>query len=104
MSRYIFGYHGRAVTPETAPQVQAVMAAWQTWFGNMGSALIDIGNPAGPSQVLASNGAVSKPAGVGLTGYSIVEADSMETALKLAQGCPIFATGGSIEVAELVAM
>jgi hypothetical protein len=104
MSKYIFGYHGRAVTSETEMQDQAMMSAWRQWFGNMGTALIDIGNPAGPSQVLAGNGAVSEPAGVGLTGYSIVEADTMETAMKLAKGCPIFAAGGSIEVAELMAM
>ena len=104
MSKYIFGYHGRAITADTAPQDQAVMAAWRQWFGNMGPALVDIGNPAGPSQVLAGNGSISKPTGVGLTGYSIVEADTMETAMKLAQGCPIFAAGGSIEVAELMPM
>jgi hypothetical protein len=104
MSKYIFGYHGRAVTPETAQQDQAVMAAWQQWFRNMGPALVDIGNPAGPSQVIDPNGSVSKPQGVGLTGYSIVEAETIESAMTLAQGCPIFAAGGSIEVAELMPM
>jgi hypothetical protein len=104
MSKYIFGYHGRPVTSETAEQDQAMMSAWRQWFGNMGPALVDIGNPAGPSQVLAGNGSAGKPTGVGLTGYSIIEADSMERAMKLAEGCPIFAAGGSIEVAELMAM
>ena len=104
MAKYIFGYHGRPVTPETAQQDQAVMAAWGEWFGNMGAALVDIGNPGGPSQIVGQNGGVSKPQGVGLTRYSIVQADTIESAMKLAQGCPIFAAGGSIEVAELMPM
>ena len=70
----------------------------------MSQPLVDIGNPAGPSQVVGQNGRVSKPQDTGLTGYSIVQADTIESAMKLAQGCPIFAAGGSIEVAELMPM
>lgn len=103
MAKYIFGYHGRAMTPD-AEQDGAVMAAWRAWFRDMGPALVDVGKPAAPSKVLGPNGAVRDPDGVGLTGYSIVEAGSLDGAMTLAKGCPIFATGGSIEVAELVAM
>src|SRR5829696_4462327 len=103
MANYIFGYHGRPITPGTE-QDGAMMAAWGAWFKGMGPALLDIGKPAAPSKVLGPSGAVHEPDGVGLTGYTIVEADSLDGALALAKGCPIFAAGGSVEVAELVAM
>jgi hypothetical protein len=104
MSRYIFGYHGQPATAAMVDEDKAMMAAWGQWFRGMGHALVDMGNPAGPSKVLGASGAVRDPDGAGLTGYSIVEAGSLDDAMRLAKGCPIFAAGGSIEVAELVSM
>ncbi len=39
-----------------------------------------------------------------VTGYSFFEADDLEAAIKAAQDCPILEAGGSVEVAEVVAM
>ena len=39
-----------------------------------------------------------------LTGYSIIEAKDLDDAVRLSKGCPILLSGGSIEVAELMAM
>jgi hypothetical protein len=104
MAKYIFGYHGQAVSAESVAQDKAMMAAWGKWFRDMGPALVEIGNPAGPSKVLTADGTIAGPQGVGLTGYSIVEADTIDGAMQLANGCPIFAAGGSIEIAELMPM
>jgi hypothetical protein len=38
------------------------------------------------------------------TGYSIVEADSLESATRLAKGSPILHDGGSVEVYEALEM
>jgi hypothetical protein len=38
----------------------------------------------------------------GLTGYSIVAADSLGAASELAKGCPVFANGGSVDVYETI--
>jgi hypothetical protein len=42
--------------------------------------------------------------GSGLSGYSILEADSFAAAAELSKGCPIFAAGGSIDVYEALAI
>jgi hypothetical protein len=39
-----------------------------------------------------------------MSGYTIIEAGSMEAALAIAQTCPFLDTGGSLEVSELVEM
>ena len=39
-----------------------------------------------------------------VSGYTVISADSLELAAKHAQGCPILDAGGSVEVAETVAM
>ena len=37
-----------------------------------------------------------------MSGYSIVKADSMDTALEMARVCPFLDTGGTLEVAEMM--
>ena len=44
MAKYLFVYHGGS-HPETEAEVAAVMDAWGSWLGGMGSAVVDGGNP-----------------------------------------------------------
>lgn len=99
MAKYLLAYTGGA-TPETEAEQQAVMAAWTGWFGEIGSAIVDPGNPFGPSKAVAGGGAVSDGGPSGLTGYSLVSADSLDAAAELAKGCPVLTNGGSVEVYE----
>jgi len=99
MAKYLFAYTGGA-TPETEAEQQAVMAAWTNWFGEIGSAIADPGNPFGPSKAVAGSGAVSDGGPSGLTGYSLVTADSLDAAAELAKGCPVLTNGGAVEVYE----
>jgi len=39
-----------------------------------------------------------------MSGYTVIESESMEKALKAAKSCPFFDIGGSLEVSELVQM
>ena len=36
-----------------------------------------------------------------MSGYTIIQADSMEAALEIAQACPFLDIGGTLEVSEL---
>ena len=47
---------------------------------------------------------VSDADGPPLTGYSVVKADSLDAALKMAKACPHLDIGGSIVVAEVMEM
>jgi hypothetical protein len=103
MPKYILGFHG-GMAPSSPEEGEKAMAKWIAWYKDMGSAVADMGNPAGPSKTIGANGRVSETNGNALTGYSILEAKDMEAALALAKGCPIYAAGGSVEVAELMPM
>ena len=48
---------------------------------------------------MASDGSVVA-ATAGVTGYSVVSADSLEAALEMAKGCPHLAANGGVEVYE----
>lgn len=39
-----------------------------------------------------------------MSGYTIIEAESMEAALQIARACPFLDIGGSLEVSELIVM
>ena len=44
MAKYLLVYHGGGMAEGEAAQAE-VMAAWGTWFQNLGPALADGGNP-----------------------------------------------------------
>ena len=100
MANYVLVYKGGGgMAPDEAAR-QKIMEAWGRWFGSLGEQLVDGGNPFGPSASIAPGGSVSNSASTGLTGYSIIKADSIQKATDSAKGCPVLADGGTVEVYE----
>ncbi|MGI9335154.1 MAG: YciI family protein [Gammaproteobacteria bacterium] len=100
MAKYLFVYHGGS-KPESKDEQAKVMDAWGQWFGSMGSAVIDGGNPVGLSSTVQSDGSVVNNGGANpASGYSLIEASDLDDAVAKAKGCPILASGGSIELAQ----
>ena len=104
MAKYLFVYHGGS-RPDTKEAQAQVMAAWGQWFGSMGKAVIDGGNPVGKSSTVRSNGSVAHDGGANpASGYSLIEAASLDDALSMAKRCPLLSAGGSVEVAQAMDM
>jgi hypothetical protein len=100
---YVFLYSGGGA-PETEQEQAQVMKAWTDWFGQIGSALKDGGNPFDTEvRTIASDGSVSGGTGT-FSGYTIVTADSLDAAAAIAKGSPVLAAGGSITVHETIPM
>jgi len=95
MAKYVFAYKGGGMA-ETEEEQKAAMEAWGAWFGGLGSAVVDAGNPFAGSTSVGGNGTS------GLTGYSILSADSLDAASKHAESCPVLTNGGSVEVYEVL--
>lgn len=104
MANYVLAYHGGGM-PETEEEGRKVMAAWEAWYGELGSSLVDGGAPTGQAKTVAPDGSVHDGGGANpLSGYTVVSASSIDEAVALAKGCPIVSAGGSIEVAEALDM
>lgn len=101
MANYLLAYKGGSMA-ETPEAQEAAMKAWGDWFGTLGGAIVDGGAPFGPSTAVTANGAASPTAA--LTGYSVLTADSIDAAAKLAKGCPVLSSGGTVEVYEALPM
>jgi len=99
MANYLLIYRGGGRPQDPADQAK-VMQAWTDWFGELGSALVDGGNPASQTREIAVDGAVTTLNGGAPTGYSIIKADDIDSAVALAKGCPVLAGGASLQVVE----
>jgi hypothetical protein len=101
MANYLLLYSGGNMPANEAEQ-KAVMNEWTAWFGKLGSALVDGGNPFTPmAKTIASDGKVSDgQMGMMHSGYSIIKADSLDAAVALAKGCPVLKGGAKISVYE----
>lgn len=105
MPKYVLGYHGGGAMAESQEEIDKVMAEWGAWFGSLGEAVVDGGNPFGPAKTIGADGKITVGGGANpLTGYSVINAADLEDAVAKAQGCPVLAGGGSVEVAEAIDM
>ena len=104
MPKYVLAYHGGGMAATEAEQA-AAMAAWGAWFGSLGDAIVDGGNPTGASKTVTADGSTVDGGGANpLSGYSLVTATDLDAAVSLAKGCPILSSGGTVEVAETIDM
>lgn len=98
MANYVLVYHGGSM-PDSPEEGARVMQAWTDWFGTLGAAIVDGGNPASRTRTIAADGSVADDA-AGPSGYSILKAATLDEAVELAKGCPVLAAGASIQVVE----
>ena len=96
MTRFLVTYHGGgAPTPE---QAQEAMAAFMAWASATGDALVDPGAPLGPAKTVSSGSVSDAPADGPANGYSIIEAEDLDSAIALVKGHPFVGRGGSLLV------
>jgi hypothetical protein len=102
MGNFVLAYKGGGGMAATEEERAAAMAEWGAWFGSLGTAVVEAGAPFSASATVASDKSVGN--GGTLTGYSVLSADSLDGAVSLAKSCPIFSSGGSVEVYEAMEM
>ena len=103
MPKYVFAYHGGA-SPANEQEYKGVMEKWSKWFGEIRPSLADPGSPVGKSTTVTKAGVMNDGGPNPLSGYSLVNAASIDDAVNLAKGCPILDAGGSVEIAEAMGM
>jgi len=107
MAKFLYLYTGGQMA-ETPEAQEAAMQEWTNWFGTLGDSVTDIGNPFGAGTTVSngsgSNGSGSNGGGSKLSGYSIINAESLADAASKANKCPVLQSGGTVEVYEALAM
>lgn len=105
MAKYMLVYKGPAtdMSEFSEEQVAGIMQAWKDWMNRTGSALLDIGHPMANGYSLMDDG--SSGTAAQLNGYSIIEAEDMASAKKIAEGHPFLSEGKgnfAIDIFELM--
>jgi hypothetical protein len=78
-----------------------IMEAWQAWFDSIADRTVDQGGFSGAREI-SSAGTRELPMGMeSITGYNIIEAESLDEAEKIAKGNPFIA---GIRVYEIRSM
>lgn len=87
MKKFVLLHYG-FVTP-----TEEIKEAWGNWFATVGDKFIDMGSPFGSGKEITKDGIKELPLGLdSITGYSIINAENIDEAVKIAETCP-FITG-----------
>lgn len=103
MAQYIITYLGGG-QPSTPEEGKQHFAKYKEWLSSLGDSAVSPANPLKNTSTVNPDGSVTSGGTTTMSGYTIVEADSMEVALEFAKACPFLDIGGSLEVLELMQM
>ncbi len=103
MAQYIMTYLG-GDQPSSPEEGRQHFAKYKEWLVSLGDSAVSPANPLKDTRTVNSDGTVTTGGTTSMSGYTVIEADSMEAALKIAKACPFLDIGGSLEVSELMQM
>jgi hypothetical protein len=98
VNKYLFVVYGPPA--ESEAERGAGMAAMAGWYKALGSALTDPGAPFTGVKTVSQSGVENGGIGPNATGYTFVQARSLDAAAELAKGCPLLQHGRRIAVFE----
>ncbi len=100
MANYMVLYSGGMGMAASEEEQQQIMAEWGAWYGKLGESIVDGGNPfAGSKSITAAGGAV-EDGQLGATGYTIIDAESLDAAAAACADHPHLNHGGQVHVFE----
>jgi hypothetical protein len=102
MPKFLVTYHGGEGMPADPEARSQAMAAFGAWAQGAGRALVDPGAPLGPAKVVSRVGVTAERASSPASGYSVLQADTIDAAVGLVQNHPFILRGGSLEVSEAI--
>ena len=103
MAQYIMTYLG-GDQPSSPEEGRQHFAKYKEWLVSLGDSAVSPANPLKDTRTVHSDGTVTTGGTTSMSGYTVIEADSMEAALEIAKVCPFLEIGGSLEVSELMQM
>jgi hypothetical protein len=90
--------------PSSPEEGKQHFAKYMDWLSSLGDSVVSPANPLRDTCTISPDGTVAAGSTTTMSGYTIIQVDSMEAALSIAKACPFLDIGGSLEVSELVEM
>lgn len=103
MSKYIIAYLG-GKQPSTPEEGKKHFSKYQEWLFSLGDKVVSPANPLKNTKRINPDRTVTDGSSTKMSGYTLIEVDSIETAIEVGKVCPFLDIGGSLEVSELMQM
>jgi len=103
MPQFIMTYLG-GDKPSTPEDGQKHFAKYQQWLSSLGDSVVSAMNPLKDTRTINPDGSVTDKSTTTMSGYTIIEADTMDVALTKAKACPFLEINGTLEISEIVQM
>ena len=103
MPQYVITYFG-GDKPSSPEEGKQRMAEFGAWISSLGSSAVSPANPLKDTRTISPDGSVTSSGTSSMSGFTIIEADSLDAAISTAKACPFLDIGGSLEVSELMQM
>jgi hypothetical protein len=93
------------ITPE---QMQDIVKQWMDWIGGIAAQgkFVSTNQLGREGKILHHSGLITDGPYIELkemmNGYLIVKTDSIDDAIRLAEGCPVLFVGGNVEVRDII--
>jgi hypothetical protein len=109
MKKFVFVYYGKVNHDDIGKEeMEDVMNKWKAWFGTFKDKMVDGGNPfnTGAMSVTAKGEEAIADDMWPAKGYTIINAEGMDEATKVAKGCPALIDDpeGAVRVYEAMPM
>ena len=103
MPQYVIVYLG-GNQPSTPEEGKQHFTKYMEWLSSLGETAVSPANPLKDTRTVHSDATVAEGSTTTMSGFTIVEVDTIDEALEIAKACPFLDIGGSLEVSELAEM
>ena len=103
MSQFMITYLG-GDKPSSPEEGEQHMAKYRAWLSSLGDKAVSPANPLKDMHTINPDRTVTAGSTTSMSGFTVIEAESIEAALSVAKACPFLEIGGSLEVSELIKM
>jgi len=103
MPQFLMVYLG-GDQPSSPEEGKQHFARYMEWLSSLGEAAVSPANPLKNTQTVKPDGTVTQGGSTTMSGYTILEAGSMDAALDIARACPFLEVNATLEVSELAEM
>ncbi len=103
MEKFMIAYYG-GTQPSSQEEGMAQMGKWKTWVEGLGEKVLNPGTPLPDSRIVTSNSVKDDDDPDAMKGFAVVQAETMDEAVEIAQSDPFLENGGTIRVSQMMEM
>jgi hypothetical protein len=101
MAKFVFVYLG-GNQPSDPEEASKHFSKYMDWLSSLGDTVVIPTIPLKDTNTVSPDGTIREGGSSAMSGFSIIEAESMEAALGIARSCPFLEIDGSLEVSEMM--